>query len=116
MARHQGGCHCGAVRYEAEVDTASAVECNCAHCSKAGLLLAFTPRARFTQTGGADAMTEYRFNTKKLQHLFCATCGIQSFAFGTAPDGTETASINLRTVDGIDLTKVERKPYDGLSK
>ena len=113
---HLGGCHCGAVRYEAEVDTASAIECNCTHCAKAGLLLAFTTPDKFTQTAGDGATTEYRFNKRVLQHLFCSTCGIQSFAKGSGPDGKPMVAINLRTIDGLDLTKVERKPFDGLHK
>ncbi len=113
MEKVSGGCHCGTVRFEAQVDTASGVECNCSYCAKAGPLLAFTSADKFAQTAGADRTSDYRFNKQVIAHLFCADCGISAFGRGTAPDGTEMAAINLRCVDGIDLAAVERKPFNG---
>ena len=103
MALHTGGCHCGAVRYEVDVDLSSAIECNCSHCSKKGFLLAFTPRSAFSLQTDRDAVTEYTFNTGKIRHLFCKTCGVQSFAEGVSPNGDEIAAINVRCVDGVDI-------------
>ncbi|QIK96303.1 GFA family protein [Sphingomonas sp. HDW15A] len=108
-----GGCHCGAVRFEAEVDTSSGIECDCSYCSKSGNLLAFTGADSFRPTSGMGDLTDYRFNKKVIAHLFCKHCGIGAFGRGTGPDGREMAAINLRCVDGIDLDKVERKPFNG---
>ena len=113
MTSVTGGCHCGAVRFEAEVDTTSGIACNCSYCAKAAPLLAFTSADRFEVTAGEDALTDYRFNKQVIAHLFCRHCGIGPFGRGTSPDGTEMAAINLRCVDGIDLAAVERKPFDG---
>ena len=113
MTNVTGGCHCGAVRYEAEVDTTSGIECNCSYCTKAAPLLAFTSADRFRVTSGEEALTDYRFNKHVIAHLFCRHCGIGAFGRGTGPDGTEMAAINLRCVDGIDLDAVERKPFNG---
>ena len=113
MEKVSGGCHCGAVRFEAQVDTGSGIECNCSYCAKAAPLLAFTSADKFTQTAGADRTTDYRFNKQVIAHLFCADCGISAFGRGTGPDGTEMAAINLRCVDGIDLPSVARTPFDG---
>ena len=55
----------------------------------------------------------YQFNKKHIDHLFCKTCGIKSFARGKAPDGNEMVAINLRCIDGVDLMKVPTRPYDG---
>ena len=113
MAGVQGGCHCGAVRFEAQVDTSSGMECNCTYCSKAAPLLAFCPADRFRQTAGEDSLTDYRFNKQAIAHLFCSACGISAFGSGEMPDGTRMAAINLRCVDGIDLAAVQRQPFDG---
>jgi len=113
MQKVEGGCHCGAVRFEAEVNTTSGVECNCSYCSKAGPILSFTPDDRFRITQGEDRLTDYRFHKQVIAHLFCSTCGISAFGRGQDPSGVKMAAINLRCVDGIDLESVARQKFDG---
>lgn len=110
---YEGGCHCGAVRYSASIDTSKAMECNCSHCSKKGFILTFTPASAFTLIQGADQLTEYQFNKKAISHLFCKTCGVQSFARGKGPEGAEMAAVNLRCVDGLDIASLTRTPVNG---
>lgn len=82
-----------------------------------GLLLAFAPGTNFTLTTNNDSdLTEYRFNSMKIRHLFCPTCGVQSFGRGTSPDGTDTVAINVRCLDGVDISSLARIPFDGKSK
>jgi len=54
----QGGCHCGAVRFEASIDLSSTMECNCSHCAAKGFVLTFTPAENFKITSGEDRLTE----------------------------------------------------------
>lgn len=110
-----GGCHCGAVRFEATVDMDQTLLCNCSHCEKKGFILAFTSRDSFNLLQGEDRLSEYRFNKKQLAHRFCSTCGTQAFAFGIGPDGSEMAAINLRCVDGLDLATLHPEHFDGRS-
>lgn len=110
-----GGCHCGAVRFEADVDLSTAIECNCSHCSKKGFILTFAPADHFTLLSGEEKLTEYRFNTKKIAHLFCADCGVQSFGRGEGPDGAVTAAVNVRCLDDIDLAALTPHQVDGKS-
>lgn len=112
---YEGGCHCGAVRFTCEADLSTVIECNCSHCSAKGLLLVFTPREKFRFTSGEDKLTEYRFNKHVIAHQFCKVCGVQPHGFGTDPKGVETAAINVRCIDSIDLTSLNRVPYDGAS-
>lgn len=114
--KHAGGCHCGKVRYETTVDASHPLECNCSHCSKLGLLLSFTTPDKFKLLSGDGEQTEYRFNKRVIQHLFCTSCGVQSYANGKTPDGKATVAINVRCLDGIDVAKLKTKPFDGKSK
>lgn len=113
MTRVEGGCHCGAIRFEAEGDISSGIECNCSHCDKKGFVLAFVPRGNFTLLKGDDAVTTYHFNKGAIDHNFCKICGVQPFGYGTGPDGSEMAAINLRCVDELDRTTLNIQHVNG---
>ena len=38
MPRYQGGCHCGRVRFEIDVEIGTIIDCNCSICAKKGFL------------------------------------------------------------------------------
>ncbi|HMA93032.1 MAG TPA: GFA family protein [Polyangiaceae bacterium] len=103
MTQYEGGCHCGKVRFSVELELENLMTCNCSICGKTGTILAFVPKDKFEQTAGADALTDYQFNSRSIHHLFCSTCGIRSFAHGTTPDGKESVAINVRCLDGVDV-------------
>ena len=114
---HQGGCHCGKVRYQVDLDLSQPViSCNCSICSRSGTLLAFVPAERFRLLSGEGELTDYQFNHHVISHLFCATCGIKSFARGKMPDGTPMAAINARCLDGVDIGALTVQQYDGKSR
>lgn len=112
---YAGGCQCGAVRYDVAVDLDKTMTCNCSRCGRLGSILAFTPASNFTLLSGDGALTDYQFNKHAIHHLFCATCGIQSFARGTAPDGTQMIAINARCLDGVDPLALKPQAVDGRS-
>jgi hypothetical protein len=112
---YSGGCQCGNVRYEVQLDLAGVMACNCSRCGRLGSLLAFAPAESFTLLKGEDATTEYTFNKHAIHHLFCTTCGIQSFARGTGPDGRKMAAINVRCLDGVDIDALPVQKVDGRS-
>ena len=111
--KYTGGCHCGAVRYEVTADLGGAISCNCSRCSKLGAILTFAPAQNFKLFSGEPKLTDYQFNKKTIHHLFCAICGIESFARGAMPDGTPTVAINVRCLDGVDLATLSPKAVDG---
>ncbi|MEI4469908.1 GFA family protein [Frigidibacter sp. MR17.24] len=114
MTTYTGGCHCGAVRYSVEIgDLGKPVACNCSRCQKLGALLAFVPRTAFTLEQGAERLTDYRFASGRIAHLFCRDCGIESFAYGAMPDGTEIAAINVNCLDGVEARTIETTFHDG---
>ena len=110
MTTHTGSCHCGAVRYEFDADLHEGLQCNCSHCHRKGFVLAFIPKEDFRLISGEGAQSEYFFNKKAIRHLFCRTCGVQSYAEGIA---FPQMAINLRCVDGVDLETLPIKRFNG---
>lgn len=115
VARYTGSCQCGAVAYEVDVDISTPIACNCSRCRRLGSLLAFAPRSAFTLLRGEGATTGYQFNKHVIHHLFCTTCGIQSYAIGTAPDGTGMVAINVNCLDGVEARSLDFRAFDGAS-
>lgn len=115
IKKGEGGCHCGAVRYEAEVDLDATIVCNCSICQKRGSILSAAPAGKFKLQKGADALTKYQFNKHRIDHLFCKTCGILSFAHGKGKDSSEMHMVNVRTMDGIEPDELHPKKIDGRS-
>ena len=88
--------------------------CNCSRCGRLGSLFSFAPASDFTLLSGEDELTDYQFNKKAIHHLFCATCGIESFARGRRPaDGADLVAINARCLDGVDLESLTVRNVDG---
>lgn len=112
---YQGGCQCGAVRYRVEASLDQPITCNCSRCQRLGSVLVFAPREAFVLEQGADNLSEYLFNKHKIRHLFCKTCGIESFAYGTSPDGHEVAAVNVNCLDGVEPREIAKGAfhYDG---
>ncbi len=113
---HTGGCHCGQVRYAVTLDLAGALSCNCSICTKHGFIWAFAPVSQFRLDSGEDMLSEYTFNKHVIRHMFCKHCGVESFARGKAPDGSDVIAINVRCLDNVDIAALQPKAYDGRSK
>ena len=115
LKTYVGGCHCGRVRYEVTTDPSQAIACNCSNCAKHGLWLAFATPEHFNLISGADALADYQFNKHVIHHLFCRSCGVESFARGATPDGKPMFAVNVRCLDGVDIATLSPKPFDGRS-
>jgi hypothetical protein len=113
--RYRGSCQCGAVQFEATLDLSETVTCNCSRCQRLGSVLAFTSADGFALLQGEDALTPFQFNKGAITHLFCRTCGIQSFARGVGPNGAPMAAVNVNTLDGVDPRALSSHHYDGRS-
>ncbi len=112
---YSGGCHCGAVRYEARADLAHVISCNCSICSTKGLMFAFAPADQFTLQSGADKLSEYRFNKHVIGHMFCTICGVEPSAQAVGPSGVPTVALNVRCLDEVDAASLTPAQYDGRS-
>jgi hypothetical protein len=112
MQWHRGGCHCGAVAFEAQApDEIELVDCNCSMCAKTGYLHLIVPKSRFKLLRGDDVLTTYTFNTGAAKHMFCKVCGIKSFYVPRShPDGY---SVNFRCLDAGEFTSIMTTEFDG---
>lgn len=97
----QGGCQCGAIRYEADVDPATSSICHCNDCQKfSGSGWRATVRTRaedFRLTGEPRIYVKTAESGAKRGQAFCPNCGSSLYAF-TPPD-PEIISVRLGGVD-----------------
>jgi hypothetical protein len=115
MTTHTGGCHCGSIAFTFEGTIEQALECNCSMCAKKGSLLHFCPAPDFNLATPKTEIGTYKFNTHRIAHRFCPTCGIAPFAQATDKTGNNMVAINLRCVDGVASDTLEIRKFDGRS-
>ena len=111
-AAYRGSCQCQAVTFDATLDLDHAVTCNCSRCQKLGSVLSFAPAEKFHLHSGADSLTEYLFNTKKIRHQFCKICGIEPFAYGEQ-GGAPVVAVNVNCLDGVEPRALKSTHFDG---
>lgn len=101
---YQGGCHCGAVRFEATLDLAAGTSrCNCSICAKGRFWKAIVGKDEFRLLQGADALAEYKFGNHVIAHRFCTICGIKPFGRGEHEQlGGEFFGVNIACLDASD--------------
>jgi hypothetical protein len=99
---YQGSCHCGAVRFEADIDLgAGTFRCNCTICTKTRFWPAVIAASAFRLLAGEGELTEYLFNTRKNRHLFCRHCGVRAFGIGRSPAGDTVYGVNVTCLDDV---------------
>lgn len=112
MARHEGSCHCGAVRFVIDADITELTTCDCSLCVKKNALMTRVHESALTILAGADALSLYEWNTRRAKHYFCSRCGIYTFHRKRAlPDHYE---VNVRCLDGFDASVVPVRGVDGV--
>ena len=109
---YHGSCHCGRVRFEADIDLAGGSgRCNCSICTKKrNWGIAIKP-ADFRLISGKDDLADYRFGSGRNHHRFCKTCGIATFGDGDIEEiGGAYVSVSLACLDDVSPEELARVP------
>jgi len=113
---YKGSCHCGAVRFEADIDLAQGtVRCNCSMCGKGRNWLAAVKGDAFRLLAGEAELSEYQFGRKTIRHRFCKRCGLRPFSHKAG--GEAFYAVNVACLDGVELAELVAAPVifvDGL--
>jgi hypothetical protein len=112
--KHSGSCHCGAVRFEVEVDATRGSRCNCSICSRLGATTAIVKPADLTLLAGEEALTPYQWGGRTGTRYFCSRCGISCFLRGHLEEvGGDYISVMLNCLEDVDPTEIAVQYWDG---
>jgi hypothetical protein len=97
-----GTCHCGAVRFEVDLEEglSSLRRCNCSLCRRKGAIMASVPVERLRVVAGFDKLTLYQWNTRQARHYFCSVCGI--YTHHQRRSNPREYGFNVACIDGVD--------------
>jgi hypothetical protein len=104
---YHGSCHCGAVRFECEIDLARGTsKCNCSMCLKTRYWKTLVKADAFRLIEGEETLTDYQFGSNTIHHLFCSRCGVKPFGralldvtFGGETLSGEYYAVNVACLD-----------------
>lgn len=116
---YSGSCHCGRVRFEADLDLAQpSFRCNCSICRRTRFWPAVARPEQFRLLAGEGELTEYLFNTRKNQHFFCRHCGVRAFGVGNDTPVGKMIGVNIGCLEGVgeeELAKIPIVRIDGMN-
>lgn len=98
----EGGCHCGAIAYTAEVDPEEVIVCHCTDCQTlsgaAFRTVAFARKSSFQlQRGEPRVYVKLAESGREREQTFCATCGTPIHSSPVPADtGGEDPLIGIR--------------------
>ncbi|WP_298414594.1 GFA family protein [Janthinobacterium sp.] len=108
---YHGSCHCGAVRFAAEIDLAApSLRCNCSYCLKIRCWASLVPPTAFRLLAGAADLSEYRFGAGRERHYFCRHCGVRPFGRGDSPRGGPFVGIGVNCLDDAAVAELAQVP------
>ncbi|MBO9588177.1 GFA family protein [Devosia sp.] len=98
--RVDGSCHCGAIRFEAEIDPEKVRLCHCTDCQQlsgtAFRVVAPCPEQRFHLLQGTPRIyVKTAESGRHRQQAFCADCGSALYATSDEPAGERSLGLRV---------------------
>ena len=116
LKTYSGSCHCGVVRFEADVDLAEGtIKCNCSSCTKARSWLVVARSDRFRLIAGSEFQADYQWippgrAKPAIQFHFCKACGIRTPGRGELEAmGGAFYAVQVPLLDDIDPEELARR-------
>lgn len=110
---HPGSCHCGAVKFQVDIDVAKASRCNCTICTKMGVTGGIVKPDAFRLLEGEGSLSTYG-KSEVAKRYFCKQCGIHCFGKGHLEQlGGDFVSVNINCLDDVDLATLHPIHWDG---
>jgi hypothetical protein len=115
LAKHTGGCHCGAVRFEVELEAGvHGGRCNCSVCTKIAPTSAIVKPSALRLLKGKESLSTYVWGAAISTRYFCKHCGVHCYGVGhLAEVGGDYASPNLNCLDELDVSQIPVLYWDG---
>jgi hypothetical protein len=111
LKTYHGSCHCGAVRFEADIDlTQPTFRCNCSICSRNRFWAAVVKPAAFRLLNGKNELTQYLFYSMQNEHYFCKTCGVRPYGVGNNPESGEVIGVNIGCLEDASPEELAAAP------
>ena len=96
-----GGCHCGNITFEAEIDPDTVTVCHCTDCQQltgtAFNTVVFAPRAGFKLSGTPKIYFKTGSSGAKRAQAFCPECGSRIYASAAVAE-PERYNLRLGTI------------------
>jgi hypothetical protein len=112
---HQGGCHCGAVRFEVTLEPGfKGSRCNCSICAKTAITGTIVKPDAFRLLSGGVELSSYVWGGRVSTRYFCKHCGIHCYGAGYLEQiGGDFVSVNLNCLDDMDTSALDVVYWDG---
>ncbi|MEC9346996.1 MAG: GFA family protein [Pseudomonadota bacterium] len=116
----EGGCYCGAIRYESTGEPQGALQCHCRECQYITgghpNVIMIVPASGFRFTKGEPASFTRSDLERPVTRLFCPTCGT---AIGTrTPNRPDSVILKVGTMDHPEIFEpkaaiftIDRQPF-----
>ncbi|MDI2592960.1 GFA family protein [Pseudomonas sp. N3-W] len=105
--RHQGGCHCGQIRYQFTGELRDIAHCHCSICRRVsgGIVTTWitVPMAAFAWLAGTPARYD---SSASCVRCFCSNCGAQLALITTL--SPERIDVTIATLDHPELARADR--------